>query len=413
MAQPDLQFFARRVLAVAASAPTSAANAIEILDGSSERMADKVERNVDRAFFGAKPTSIKNRRAKIMGTIELTPPSAPGQVTTGVASVAPVLLPCGFAQTLTADSRLTRYSPISAAIPDADAKWWHATTYLSVTSCRGDLSDISFAIGERPTAKLTLEGAYTALASAAVPTDADFSDFPVPTVSEYDNSVMVLSSLGDTAITDLHLRAKSLSVNLGNELGTKEYTEFKEARITERKATFTAVFALPDLAEFNPQAICDSREYITLYFKISEADGRYIKLAIRGQIEDVKDTNTDGDFTFTVTGSCIPSDSGNDEVVIEAGDDTFALNGTLNGGVNTVAYVADGLVASGVFVAPLTWTVSAGTLPTGLSISSVTGQITGTPTGGAGTSSFTITATDSTGGTPLTASKAVSIVVTV
>jgi large repetitive protein len=46
-------------------------------------------------------------------------------------------------------------------------------------------------------------------------------------------------------------------------------------------------------------------------------------------------------------------------------------------------------------VGPVTWSISAGTLPTGLSINANTGAITGTPTGTAGLVSFTVKATDS------------------
>lgn len=48
--------------------------------------------------------------------------------------------------------------------------------------------------------------------------------------------------------------------------------------------------------------------------------------------------------------------------------------------------------------APLTWSVSSGTLPAGLALNSSTGVISGTPSS-AGTSSFTVTLTDSTGAT--------------
>jgi len=57
--------------------------------------------------------------------------------------------------------------------------------------------------------------------------------------------------------------------------------------------------------------------------------------------------------------------------------------------------------------APLTWAISSGSLPTGLSLVSGTGAITGTPTA-SGTSSFTATVTDNVGAT---ASKALAIVV--
>jgi hypothetical protein len=60
-------------------------------------------------------------------------------------------------------------------------------------------------------------------------------------------------------------------------------------------------------------------------------------------------------------------------------------------------------------VAPLTWSISSGTLPSGLSLNGSTGAITGTPTT-PGTSNFTVKVTDS-GSPPLASSKQVSITI--
>jgi len=68
-----------------------------------------------------------------------------------------------------------------------------------------------------------------------------------------------------------------------------------------------------------------------------------------------------------------------------------SLSGTLASATVGVAY-SSGLTASG-GKAPLVWSISAGVLPTGLSISSSTGVISGTPTTG-GTSNVTVRAVD-------------------
>jgi len=60
-------------------------------------------------------------------------------------------------------------------------------------------------------------------------------------------------------------------------------------------------------------------------------------------------------------------------------------------------------------VSPYSWTVTTGTLPTGLSLNSSTGVISGTPTGASAT--FTVTATDSETPTPQTANKQLTITV--
>lgn len=414
MAQPDLRRFDQRGILIGAAGVALVAgdDGLLLLDGSAETNADRIERNIDTPYLGAKPGSMKNHRATISGNIELTPPTVPGHATNGVASTKRALLCCGIAQTLTALSRVTRYTPISDSLPLSDALWYHAGQFLDVQDIAGDLSELKMEIGERFSAKVSYEGTYAALAETALPT-IDLTEFPEPTVATYDNSTLILNSLGDAAITDLHLRAKKLQASFGNTKGVKEYTEFKKGSITKRDGTFTMLIAVTALGDFNPDAIKRSREYITAEWMTREADGRYSLLGIRGQIDSWKKADIDGDDGFEISGPCVPSSSGNDEIWIEYGDNTFGLNGTLSAGVDTVPYVANGLSASGEYVGALTWTVSTGTLPTGLSIAAGTGIISGTPTGGAGISSFTITATDSTPGTPLTASLATSITITV
>jgi Putative Ig domain len=84
--------------------------------------------------------------------------------------------------------------------------------------------------------------------------------------------------------------------------------------------------------------------------------------------------------------------------------------GSLPGAALAVAY-SETLVATG-GVPPYMWSITAGSLPAGLSLSSA-GVISGTPTGTVGTSSFTVTVTDSQSPTPATKAAILSITVSV
>jgi hypothetical protein len=84
--------------------------------------------------------------------------------------------------------------------------------------------------------------------------------------------------------------------------------------------------------------------------------------------------------------------------------------GSLAGAALGVAY-SQTLTATG-GVSPYTWSLTSGSLPPGLSLSSA-GVISGTPTGTTGTSNFAVTVTDSETPTPASSSANLSITVTV
>jgi hypothetical protein len=81
---------------------------------------------------------------------------------------------------------------------------------------------------------------------------------------------------------------------------------------------------------------------------------------------------------------------------------------SLPSGVQNSAYTSTTMAGSG-GIAPLTWSVSVGSLPAGLTLNSTTGVISGTPTA-AGTSNFTIQVADASS-PAFTATKALSIVI--
>ncbi|SCB47007.1 Putative Ig domain-containing protein, partial [Rhizobium miluonense] len=113
-------------------------------------------------------------------------------------------------------------------------------------------------------------------------------------------------------------------------------------------------------------------------------------------------------FTYTATngaGTSTPATA-----TITVSPPTVSLSpSTLPSGTVAVAY-SQAVSATG-GTGPYTYAITAGSLPAGLSLSTTTGSVSGTPTA-AGTFNFTITATDSSTGTgPFASSKAYSITV--
>jgi len=113
-----------------------------------------------------------------------------------------------------------------------------------------------------------------------------------------------------------------------------------------------------------------------------------------------------GSFNFTATATDRFGQTGSRAYTLVIAAPTLSITpATLPSGIVGLGYTQAVSASGG--IAPYSFAVSSGNLPAGLSLAA-DGAISGTPTA-AGTFGFTITATDSTGGTPGTASQAYSV----
>lgn len=342
MPQPALDFFKKRALLLKAegtegtdSNPVTGTDGFRLFDGNSSTEFDKIERELDRAFFGGNPFGIANKRAKIEGDFELYPPATPGAATTSDADCAKVLLPGGMAVVKSLPSKTTIYNPVSSAIPSATAYWHHTGTLIKALGCRAELSSIGITIGDRFTGRVSLLGDYEAVSSTAVPTPTLPSKVPVTASARNMRAYLSTLVKGGTTSTsgvplaDLLVWAKSLTVDFGSQLAHKEYSSKSVNQISDRQPTWTMRIAKTDItADFNPWFVRDEGiilEARAQLFEVSGAPsaalvGLYSALNIRGQIETITATDIDGDYGWEISGPCIPSNAGGDELTIEFGD---------------------------------------------------------------------------------------------
>ena len=111
-----------------------------------------------------------------------------------------------------------------------------------------------------------------------------------------------------------------------------------------------------------------------------------------GEISGIPTTAGTANFTAQVTDSI--NDTDNQSLSITVVEPLTIETNTLSQGTTGTAY-SQTLSASG-GTAPYSWSVTVGSLPSGLTLNASTGEISGTPTT-AGTSNFTVRAQDSTG----------------
>lgn len=417
MPQPALEKFAQRAIVIGDAGVTldHSLHGLQLLNGSSKKQADAVTRDIDKAYLGASAQAMTNFRASINGTLEIRPPQDPGHATRGIPPTDYALRPCGLARALSAVLGTTRYNVISANFTTADVNWWHATTYLEVRGAAGDLSNLKMEIGSPFTASLALTGTYEELAEDALPTDINMAAFVgSPTIAEPENTMMVIETAEGAELVGLHVWGKSLDVSLGHAVGTKRYTQLKISGITDRDASYTAVFAKTDFAEFNPDDYFRNRKVLRITFLLREPDGRYSLLGVLGQVDSYQEQDVEGDLCYQIQGKCTPTaPAGNNEVWVQFGYDGFALRGALANGEEEEVYDdGDGLSTINADGAVTYALASGSALPAGLSLAPSTGAITGTPdAGSAGTYTVTITATDSATPTPNVARREYTLVI--
>lgn len=327
MAQPQLEQFTKRGLAVALRAsgtpgtpvtPLPASNGVMLFNGQSGTEFDPVEREVDRPFFGGTPFAVGAKRAFIEGEFELYPPATPGGAATSDADCGVLLLPAGMTAVKDAVAKTTRYNPVSAAIAISDDYWYHAGLLKKVNAARHNITGLILEVGNRFRGNVRIQGDYTDVEEAALPTIV--LPTTVPVVARADNTVTTVTTLPGG--TPVKVWAKSLAVDFGNQIQQKEYTEHKETGITSRQPTFTLRLAKTALADFNPWAIRDAGTLLTATLRLTQANDLYSELGVRGQIEQINEVDIDGDYGWELSGRCIPSSSGGDEFYIEFGDTT-------------------------------------------------------------------------------------------
>lgn len=433
MSQPDLAKFILRGLALkyegfenVDAVPNPAVDGILLMNSKVSTEFDKVTRVIDRPFFTNDPFSVANRRAIIEGDFEFFPPSAPGAAGPTGTPHCDVLFQCSGMKMTKSVGSSTKYTPISDGVPSATGYWWHTDTHVRATGSRNDISSLKLEIGNRASGKVKVQGNYNVVLKNALPVINLYSD--VPPVSTYKNSrAYITAPSADSPVpgTELLVWAKSLEVVFGNKLGSKEYTSIKRQAISDRKATWNMRVAKTDLADFNPWTIRDTNQIITASYRHYDSDvgsvspNLYTELGIRGQIDTIQEVDIDGDLGWDLSGPCIASNAGGDEFYIEFGVDTSPVTFDVFGPTTldleeTVAASANWYADGG--VAPYTWTVDVGSpdpLPSSLVLNAGTGALSGSPdVGMTGNYDVRLKVTDSTPGTPLTATYNVGIVIT-
>jgi len=283
------------------------------MDGSAGLTSDKIERTIDRPHFTHDPFVNVNVRGFIEGGFEIVPPTG---VLSGAskASVDALLKIAGMAKTYAAGPpALLRYNPVSEAIASGTAHFYLAGTVYRLTGARANITSVAMEIGNYLRAQTRIVASCQEVGEAALPARLDYSAFTTPIANTTETMEMRINGFA--------VEGKSIGLDFGNQLQTVEHTEARINRIRDRQPTFNAKFYRPARASLDPFALWKSGAIIPLFGTITDpVTGLQTKMNIRGQLEEVRPVDIDGDLGYEVSGRCIASDAGGDEFTFEFSD---------------------------------------------------------------------------------------------
>lgn len=288
---------------------TAAADAILLMNAQVQPMADKLERNIDLPYFGGDPFVLVGKRITLSGETDLLGPSSAG-VGTLAAPLGKLYRTCGHAETLvgpTPGPASVKYNPISKNFESATVDFYWAGIKFRMTGVRGYF-DMDFSIKNFAKATITLTGLLTIPADGEPPGPIDWTPFQTPAAIETETWLVTVGGI--------NVCAQQLTLAQNATINVIECSESREVTCTDRKPTGTLkVYKDSTLATWNPWAIANAQNQITLVNTLTKGAGLNVAVPMNVQLEYPKPVDMDGVAGFEIPFTCIPI-SGGDEYVI-------------------------------------------------------------------------------------------------
>ena len=283
--------------------PTGAANWIEARNVSLTPMdAEKVARNIELPTMGNSGDIIVGIWAKLSYDVAAAP--------SGIAGTAPkqgpLLMACGFAETLTATT--------SAAYNLISTGFGSATHYINIDGVLhkllGGRGEVKFKLGAKgiPMFSYSFDAVYVTPATGAMPTIVRTGW----TLEEGVNSVNTLA----LAINAIPLALSSLDWALGNKITRIDLPgPQREIVITDRSPSASVTVLAPDLAVFNPYSLAESGATVPVTTTHGSALGKKLKVDLQARIIGVEYDKVDEIVAYKLTLQPLPV-AGNDEITL-------------------------------------------------------------------------------------------------
>mgnify|MGYP003404882527 CR=1 FL=1 len=284
--------------------PTGAANAILTSDLSITPLAGaSVSRNFDRAAFGNSLNIKTATFVEISFMVEIAGSSAAGTA----PPYGPLLLACGFSQTLVAVTSAT-YAVISASIGSATLYFHHDGQLHKITGARGTVS-MNLDAGGIPKYAFTFTGLYNVATSTAdaTPTLTAFQ-VPLP-VTNTNTPTFSLHS------TDVVMNA--CSIDIGNSVIHRDVVNSERVDIVDRAVAGSVTFEAPAISDKNWFAISKAGTTGALSIVHGTAAGNIVTIG-GPSVQLINPTYAEFNGVSVIQTQLLfaPTSTGNDEITI-------------------------------------------------------------------------------------------------
>lgn len=244
--------------------PTGAANALLVSNLSITPFnAQNVDRDIIRPFLGGSEQLVGTRYVQMGFDIEL---SGSGAVATAPAW-GPLLLSCGFAETLTATFRAD-YTPVSTGFKSATINWFDDGLMHKATGCRGNVM-FKLGVGQRPVMSFSFTGMY-ATPVVATPGAVTLTAFKTPQVITDANTGDILlggthaNGTAPTIVGGQAFPSQGIEIDMGNKVDFNALLGGETVDLSQRSVTAKVMFDLDATQEAAAYAAVESNTLTTI-----------------------------------------------------------------------------------------------------------------------------------------------------
>lgn len=281
--------------------PAQATDGILAMNMTISLEADKLEREIDRAYFSANPFVLVGRRCIVEFDFEPLGSSTVGNA----APCGPLLQACAHAEVLVPTTSAT-YNPISSAIKSATIYYWMGDQKFAITGCRGSVS-FDTSIKQFPKAHAKLTGLFAIPTATAIVT---------PTLTSWQDPPAIETETWSLTINGTAVNAISMTLDQAQETPIHEGSESREVASLDRKSNGSLRLYDPGVGTFDLWTLAKNHTKVPVVSTLNGGAGKTVTLTVsNAQLELPKFTEVDKAVGLEVAYAAIAG-SGNDEYTL-------------------------------------------------------------------------------------------------